>query len=346
MYSDAQQTRQLESLKHFLVNNPPLILVINDENTAKTALISKLIADIQTKKRVIRLQSDENLLPAQLTQLLLQHCEVELDDVAISCEQQLDKIIQSLATQNLACVFIIDDAERLPATTLAALLHMSMKQNTYHTHLHILLVGNSKLTEKIQPLHPKPIPQLLIKTYPQKETRPKEKHWVKAISLSLLLIIGFVMWYHKEHSRLPFMHSRAQALEPVTMTGDVRFVSTDKESKPITTAATKPISPVTPQPSPKIQIKTKQVALKPPQKPAYILQLMGSRNLNALEHFVAKNNLTKKTHIMATVYEGKPWYIISYGEYQTTFQAKTARQQLPTTLQKLHPWVRPTSTIH
>jgi len=342
MYSGTQHTHQLESLKQFLASNEPLMLVIAEESRDKAHLISELIADIQIKQRVIRLQSNENLLPIKLMQLLSQHCGVELNDTALIYEHQLDKIIQSLATQNLATVFIIDDAERLPTETLTALLHISVKQNIYHTHLHILLAGKAKLIEKVQLLQKKPVPQLLLKPLLQRKQSPaKQQHWVKGISLSLLLVIGLVMWYHKEHNRFPFMHSsflHDKPLGAVAMTGDIRFVSTEKEPKTIATVPSKP--------SFKAKTKKKLVLAKPTPKPAYTLQLMGGRHLNALEHFVAKNNLIKTTHIIMTAYQGKPWYIITYGKYQTTSQAKMARQKLPSSLQKLHPWVRPTSTLH
>lgn len=340
MYSGTQHTH-LEYLKQFLANSEPLMLLIAEDNSSKASLITKLITDIQIKQRVIRLQGNENLQPTQLTQLLSQHCDINLDDINENYEYQLDKIVQSLTTQHLTCVFIIDDAERLPVETLTTLLHISMKQNTYHTHLHIILAGNIKLAEKVKTLQIKPSPQLLLNALPHKDLPTKHKHWVKGISVSLLLVIICVMWYHKEHHHLPFMQPKSLqdvTLKPVTMTSDIHFVSAEKEDKSMAT--------IKPKAVPSVETKQKLATTRAHSTAAYTLQLMGSRNLNALEHFVAKNNLTKSAHIMTTVYQGNPWYIITYGEYQTTSQAKIARHQLPLHLQKLHPWVRPKSTIH
>ncbi len=404
MYSFTQRVQQLESLKRFLDNNQPLMLVVGEEGTGKTNLISQLVADIQIKQRVIRLQGNVNLVPAQLTQLLSHHGEITIDQHAEGYQRQLDQIIQELATHNQACVLIVDDAEYLPIATLAALSHLSIKQDSHSIHLHVILSGKPKLLEKMSTLQTnprhiqleplsyeetfhyiqrclnalskekiEPPPENIIHkihkeskgapaavqhmtrewlkqqtqsiTLEKTQQKPLEpiidkvlwqKHWVKGVSLCLLLVVGFVMWYHKEHNRLPFMHPQSfqhQALGPVSLTNDVRYVSAEREPKPIA-AAPMPITPPN-------KVEPKKAA----SQPAFTLQLMGGRHLNALEQFVAKHNLQKATHIMTTIYQGQAWYIITYGEFQTVTEANNARKQLPAAIQKLHPWVRSTSTI-
>lgn len=391
MYSFTQRAHQLESLKRFLNASNPLMLVIGQEGLGKTSLINQLIADIQVKQRVICLQGEENLQPAQLTLLLSRHWDININSYSERYRDQLDKIVLELAAHNQACALIVDDAECLPLATLAALAHLAIKQDTPHIHLHVLLLGKPTLLEKAGTLQSNAIPYLQLNPLSLQEThhyikyclsfmsdekRPPpshdivnkihaeskgvpaaiqqmtaawlkqqvqsatlqkiqqplpnstatrikpahailwRQHWVKSVSLVVLLLIGFVMWHHKQHPRFFFIHAPSpvkhnQAI-PITMTTDAHFVS----------AATQK------------------------QQAAYILQLMGSRDLNALARFVANHKLQHHVHIMTAAYQGKAWYILAYGKYSSVASAKTARQQLPPLLKKLQPWIRPVASIH
>lgn len=166
-----------------------------------------------------------------------------------------------------------------------------------------------------------------------------QKHWIKSISLILLLGIGLIMWYHKKHDRLSFTHMKPanEQTMPITTSKGVQFVS---EKYKLKTIAIAPIAFA------KRKVKQKLIPAEKYQVPTYTLQLIGSRHLDALEHFVAKNNLQQHAHIMTTIYQGKAWYIVTYGKFVSIAGAKNARKQLSVSLQKLHPWIKPLSSIH
>lgn len=79
----------------------------------------------------------------------------------------------------------------------------------------------------------------------------------------------------------------------------------------------------------------------------YTLQILGAWTMADLQQFISANNLNKsKVFTFKTQFKGKPWYVLVYGNYSTPEQAKAATKQLPKKLQKLHPWVRPLTSVH
>lgn len=72
----------------------------------------------------------------------------------------------------------------------------------------------------------------------------------------------------------------------------------------------------------------------------YVLQLRSGRDLNDLHRFAAMHHLTDEVHYIHTQYQGGDWYILAYGQYDTSNAAEMAGKQLPLELQHLHPWVR------
>lgn len=77
----------------------------------------------------------------------------------------------------------------------------------------------------------------------------------------------------------------------------------------------------------------------------YTMQLMASNKLGDLKAFIAQNNLGKAAHYYETKMNGKPWYMLTYGDYHTEAQAQLAMQQLPKAAQDNHPWVKPLAIV-
>jgi len=72
----------------------------------------------------------------------------------------------------------------------------------------------------------------------------------------------------------------------------------------------------------------------------YTMQLMASNKLSDVKAFIAQNNLGGAAHYYETQLDGKPWYMLTYGDYRTAGQAQMAMQQLPSAVQDHHPWVK------
>jgi DamX protein len=74
---------------------------------------------------------------------------------------------------------------------------------------------------------------------------------------------------------------------------------------------------------------------------SYTLQLMGSHNIESLENFVRKYRLEGEMAVFTSRYHEKTWYVLTFGIYQTSAEAQTALDKLPSNLrQTSKPWVR------
>ena len=78
----------------------------------------------------------------------------------------------------------------------------------------------------------------------------------------------------------------------------------------------------------------------------YTLQLAAGTDKNAIETFIKRHQLEGKAVYFHRLRDGKNWYILIYGSYSGYSKAKTAIDQLPTTIQKAKPWPRSFSAIH
>ena len=81
-------------------------------------------------------------------------------------------------------------------------------------------------------------------------------------------------------------------------------------------------------------------------KGAYTLQLMASVDLQGIKDFVLQHRLGHHAKYFHVSYQGKTWYVLTYGHYRSLTQARTALQQLPKAVQALHPWVKSAALIN
>ncbi|WP_181318624.1 SPOR domain-containing protein [Photobacterium kishitanii] len=72
----------------------------------------------------------------------------------------------------------------------------------------------------------------------------------------------------------------------------------------------------------------------------YALQLAATRSLAAAAEFIMTHNVAAAM-IYQTERNQQSWFIVVTGNYATAQQARTAKTQLPTSLQQLKPWLKP-----
>ncbi len=77
----------------------------------------------------------------------------------------------------------------------------------------------------------------------------------------------------------------------------------------------------------------------------YTLQLMATTHRDRLEAFVTNNKLTGLTQIVSIVRKGTSWYLLVYGQFSDRMAAESAKEELSSTLQGLHPWVRSFASV-
>lgn len=78
----------------------------------------------------------------------------------------------------------------------------------------------------------------------------------------------------------------------------------------------------------------------------YTIQLMGSHDLKSINHFISAYNVQKQAHYYRTKLNGKPWYLLTFGNYETAQQAHNALSKLPKAMKQSQPWVKSMASIH
>ena len=78
---------------------------------------------------------------------------------------------------------------------------------------------------------------------------------------------------------------------------------------------------------------------------AYTLQILGVHDRLTLKQFIAEHKLNEVA-MYKTTFHGKDWYVLVYGIYPNSTQARAALQTLPASLQQsTQPWVRSFASV-
>ncbi|OGT25884.1 MAG: hypothetical protein A3I77_01315 [Gammaproteobacteria bacterium RIFCSPLOWO2_02_FULL_42_14] len=77
----------------------------------------------------------------------------------------------------------------------------------------------------------------------------------------------------------------------------------------------------------------------------YTLQLIGTYDLAYLKHVMASLDLGSHAQYFQTKNNGKDWYFLTYGHYETAAAAHDAIKQLPKNVQDMHPWVKTVASV-
>ncbi|HLD17221.1 MAG TPA: SPOR domain-containing protein [Coxiellaceae bacterium] len=128
---------------------------------------------------------------------------------------------------------------------------------------------------------------------------------------------------------------------------DLKFTEKQEDLKPVDASeaqgVTKPASAAplveTPVASSPVTANTPS-AVTTTARSTYTLQLIGSHNLPQVEHFMAKHGIEKTAHLAEVTRNGKPWYIVTYGDYPTSAEAVAAKRSLPASLKNVGAWVK------
>lgn len=146
LYMPPHWTQLLSRLENFLSSDNRLLLLSGEHQVGKTTFINQFInASVQTHKRAL-VSGNKGLLPADLYQDLLSQLGLHANEG--SAVEQFSSIIDCIANQRKSTVLIVDDAMLLPITTLAALLHLVVSCPA-HLDLHVILVGDKTLNDKV-----------------------------------------------------------------------------------------------------------------------------------------------------------------------------------------------------
>jgi DamX protein len=77
----------------------------------------------------------------------------------------------------------------------------------------------------------------------------------------------------------------------------------------------------------------------------YTVQLLAAHNPHTIQSFLVLPSVRVKASYFRTRHEGKDWFVLVYGCYNTPVQARAAIAQLPEIIRLQNPWVRSLASI-
>ena len=77
----------------------------------------------------------------------------------------------------------------------------------------------------------------------------------------------------------------------------------------------------------------------------YTVQLMGSNKLTDVKTFIAEHHLGSAATYYETQLNGKPWYMLTYGQYPSERKAENVLAELPKSVKANHPWVKSLAVV-
>ncbi|NOZ10999.1 MAG: hypothetical protein GXP09_08180 [Gammaproteobacteria bacterium] len=78
----------------------------------------------------------------------------------------------------------------------------------------------------------------------------------------------------------------------------------------------------------------------------YTIQIFADRRLSSVKDFVVNKSLGSPLAYFESRHEGRPWFSLLYGSFETLQVAKQARDGLPQSLRDRKPWIRSFKTVH
>ena len=133
----AKQLHKMNAVKRHLQSHSPLMLIVGEKGSGKTNLLTDIILQMRVSRSIIRVQGRQKLHPTQLVNVLSKHWTTKSINEDQRLENQLDEVLNELAKHNQSCILVIDDAQLLSLSMLAALTHLATQQNGKKIHLHL-----------------------------------------------------------------------------------------------------------------------------------------------------------------------------------------------------------------
>ncbi len=145
---------------------------------------------------------------------------------------------------------------------------------------------------------------------------------------------------YEDSFRMPVVHNQHLLAGAVMADSKVMLAKSEKK-KPAELAQSVPAATV-PEASKSLSVSADAVTgaeLQMMASTGFTIQIMGVREPQLLEAFVAENHLTDVSYYRSKL-NNQDWYILVYGNFQTQEEAKIALGKLPDAVKKQQPWVR------
>ena len=142
-----------------------------------------------------------------------------------------------------------------------------------------------------------------------------------------------------ESEQVAKVSDTGDATEKATVTELNKPVARPVAAKPSGTE--KAVAAASPAPDKITQrLRADEARLLQLESQGYVLQLLGARNIASIKTFVERWGTMDDLYVFETVYKGKTFFVVIYGQYTSRDSAKTGISELPPSFQALNPWAR------
>lgn len=127
--------------------------------------------------------------------------------------------------------------------------------------------------------------------------------------------------------------TKAKAKTNVSVIKKKTLVNAKATTRNVSNAKKKPI------------VSAKAKANKATANSHFTLQVFGSYELAKVKELQLSLPTKRSMHTFKTERNGKPWYVLTYGQFKTATAAKQTLSAMPASLRHLQPWIRPANQL-
>lgn len=146
----APRWEQCFDLIHYLCREANVLLtVVGEKGGGKSTFLSYFLDHFCEDMQTCRLSGSPHLTAAPLMTELTKAFALSAPEAG-TLEEQLDAQLTQMQYASKPCLLTIDNAHRLPDETLQALLYFVAQQSENQMRLHVLLLGEASLQERLK----------------------------------------------------------------------------------------------------------------------------------------------------------------------------------------------------
>ncbi len=226
---------QIHSIRDFLQAQQPMMLVLGEAQSGKSELLDQAMEQLATSHNAIRFQAKQHLKPRVMIQEIAHQWHIPIEDHGDPFVEQLRVLVNGLTRENREGILLIDDAQLLPYSVLAALIHAATTQGQ-NCRLRLLLSARMSFHDKVRTLYEAPIALIELGKLPRHLAREHIEAFLEKshISASKEVINGIVDRLYDESHGIPSRIDKL--LRALTLKDFMQFSASITENKKETKA--------------------------------------------------------------------------------------------------------------
>lgn len=158
--SNPKQYCQPTDFAEFMRSASSLLVFLTESDIGSDQQVQSLINSITARYTVIQIKGEESLKPKQILNAICQFNTESLPSSTLRFEDQLKHTLDTVAKEKKPYTLIINQAHQLPLSSLAALAHLVLLQESGAAHLKIILNGQPKIASRLSRFIKTPIPSI------------------------------------------------------------------------------------------------------------------------------------------------------------------------------------------